>query len=604
MRESKRYITVFFYLILLLFMVGCEHDVSTMGQENEEEVLKEKVQIEIFARAKSYSLPPTRALESEVGKTPWILVFKGQGTGATFIEAVQAFEMISKRYVLLTGQPAGNKYQLLILANPLDQFYYGNASTGYDFNQAALLSKLTPGVTTYGEACSKLLTKPLDSNPLTTIPYSGDEETIPMSYRLEVDQIDNTTKIANTDGSSLLLARVVAKIVIVNKASNFILKGVTAVMNVPRQGELHDADGALMNNTANLTEYQYDAAYSLPLIKAETIATDVQSTEKFPIYMYESDVQNNTYLIIQGTYDNKDYYYKMSLLNSSLQAMDIERNHSYTFTINRAKGPGYDTVSDAKIAKPSNTGLDFEIMVDDSESYEILANNDYYLGVSNSVFIAYYSGENVKDYDAFSVITDCTKDFPDARTITDNKQEVSGAFQLSGPFKVPIVTSNGTNPVITPVTVGVTNQLMGYEEGIDDKKNAYITLKLGNLEKKVHIRQRKAISAGGSTLKFMPTNNTDPVVSEINYFCLTGQVEEGTDNPKEWIRLYSSAMPEGHTGEDHIIVEDGRIYVEVLPNTSATPRSGIVHLTTMASVGGVSVNSVQRIKLDITQLGK
>ena len=44
--------------------------------------------------------------------------------------------------------------------------------------------------------------------------------------------------------------------------------------------------------------------------------------------------------------------------------------------------------------------------------------------------------------------------------------------------------------------------------------------------------------------------------------------------------------------------------VEVLPNTSATPRSGIVHLTTMASVGGISVNSVQRIKLDITQLGK
>jgi hypothetical protein len=336
-------------------MAGCEHDVSTIGQENEEEALKEKVQIEIFARAKSYSLPPTRALESEVGKTPWILVFKGQGAGATFIEAVQAFEMINKRYVLLTKQPAGNKYQLLILANPLDQFYYGNASTEYDFNQAALLSKLTPGVTTYGEACSKLLTKPLGSNPLTTVPYSGDEETIPMSHRLEVDQIDNTTKIANTDGSSLLLTRVVAKIVIVNKASNFILKGVTAVMNVPRQGKLHDADGILMNNTTNLTEYRYDAAYSLPVVKAETIATDVQSTEKFPIYMYESDVQNNTYLIIQGTYDNKDYYYKMSLLNSSLQAMDIERNHSYTFTINRAKGPGYDTVSDAKTAKPSNT---------------------------------------------------------------------------------------------------------------------------------------------------------------------------------------------------------------------------------------------------------
>lgn len=124
------------------------------------------------------------------------------------------------------------------------------------------------------------------------------------------------------------------------------------------------------------------------------------------------------------------------------------------------------------------------------------------------------------------------------------------------------------------------------------------------MEKKFHIRQRKAISSGGSILKFMPTDNADLVVSEINHFCLTGQVEEGIDNPKEWIRLYSSVMPEGHTGEDHIIVEDGKIYVEVLPNTNATSRTGIVHLTTMTSVGGVSVNSVQRIKLDITQLGQ
>ncbi len=68
MRESKRYITVFFYLILLLFMVGCEHDVSTMGQENEEEVLKRKSANRDFCQGKIVLLPPTRALESEVGK--------------------------------------------------------------------------------------------------------------------------------------------------------------------------------------------------------------------------------------------------------------------------------------------------------------------------------------------------------------------------------------------------------------------------------------------------------------------------------------------------------------------------------------------------------
>ena len=71
--------------------------------------------------------------------------------------------------------------------------------------------------------------------------------------------------------------------------------------------------------------------------------------------------------------------------------MDLQRNHSYQFTIVTAKGPGYDTVEDAKASKPSNTALDYEISVDNRDSYEVVANNDFFLGVSNSVFIAYTS---------------------------------------------------------------------------------------------------------------------------------------------------------------------------------------------------------------------
>lgn len=602
MREIKRNITSFFYLILLLIVTGCEHDVNVTAQQNEEEPSdeKEKVKIEIFTRANSYSLPSTRAAEDEVGKTPWVLVFKGQGAGATFIEAAQAFEAVSKRYVLLTEQTDGSKYQLLIFANPTDKFYYGDNSTECDFNESGFLSKLTPGVTTYGDACARLFTKPLSSLPLNILPYSGAQETIPMSYLLEVDNIDSTTKIANADGTSLMLTRVLAKIVIVNQASDFTLKGVTAVMNVPRQGELHDADGVLMNNTTNLTEYRSDDTYSTSLVTAETVSGG-QSTESTPIYMYESGTQNNTYLIIQGTFEGQDYYYKMVLVDSNVQYMDIKRNRSYTFTIKKAKGRGYDTVNDAKLAKPSNTDLDFELKVDDSSSYEIVANNDYYLGVSNSVFIAYHNTSPAANYDAFEVITDCTKDFADARSITDNRAEADWAFSLIGPEKIPIVTSSTTTPVMTSVSVQITDWLKYYEEGINDRKNACITLKLGNLEKKVHIRQRSAIPTGGSTLKFMPDANTDPSGNEVSYFCLTGQVEEGDDSPKDWIRLYSSAMPDTHTGEERVIVEDGKIYIKVLPNATSKKRNGIVHLTTVASPNGVSVNAVQRIKLDITQ---
>ena len=115
------------------------------------------------------------------------------------------------------------------------------------------------------------------------------------------------------------------------------------------------------------------------------------------------------------------------------------------------------------------------------------------------------------------------------------------------------------------------------------------------MEKEVHIRQRKAVPAAGSTLQLMPTENSNSEVYEINYFCLTGEVDESAKN---WIRLYSSVMPEEHTGEERIIVEDGKIYIK------ADSRNGIVHLTTMASSVKTGISNVQRIKIDVTQLGQ
>ena len=73
-----------------------------------------------------------------------------------------------------------------------------------------------------------------------------------MSYLLEVDKVDNTTKIEKSDGSSLMLLRAVAKIVVVNEASNFELEGVSAVANVPRQGQLHNLiPASIMGNAGN-----------------------------------------------------------------------------------------------------------------------------------------------------------------------------------------------------------------------------------------------------------------------------------------------------------------------------------------------------------------
>ena len=597
-------------LTFLMLTASCEHETLLVENPERETVAEEKVQIEIFTRVNSYRLPATRGLEDEetVGKTPWVFVFKGAGGNARLIEGVQAFEMIKKRYVLLTKQADDSKYQLLILANPQVEFYYGDAVNGYEFNMEKLLGKMKPGVVILSEVCENLLTEPLATPALAVMPFNYSGATIPMSYLLEVDRVDNTNQIANADGSPLLLVRSIAKMTVTNKAVNFELKGITAVVNVPRQGQLHNWGNSIMDNTSNLTEYRTDAGYSAPLITPETV-NDWQQTENSPVYLYESGMQNNTYLILQGTYEGKDYYYKMALIGNGKHMLDILRNHAYAFTINTVNGPGYDTVADAKASKASNVDIDYSILIDDSNTYEVVANNDYYLGVSNSVFIA-YTDEN-KDHEAFEFITDCKTDFPEAKTIRDNENMLAGGvFGLRKPIDglIPIVNQETTDPRKTAVEVYVSNWLKWYEDtqyyqGVR-RDNAYITLKLGNLVKSVHIRQRDALPAGGTTLKYMPTGNTDVAVHEMNYYCLSAFVEKGSDNPPAWIKLRPSTGA-ARDDTENITVDDGKIHIEVLPNVASAPRTGIIYLVTIRDPdGSVGSHVTQRIKVSVTQLGK
>lgn len=605
MRKIIIHINYLFLLAILLFVTSCEHEV--LISEDPEEIVDEKVRIEIFTRADSYKLPVTKGLNDEntVGITPWILVFKGnEKASATFVEAVQAFELIGKRYVLLTRQPSGTKYHLLILANPQSEFYYGDADSGYEFKTESFTTSLKVDVTTLSEACSNLLTEPLAIPSQPVVPYSGEGETIPMSYLLEVDEINNLTRIENTDGSSLLLSRVVAKIAIVNAASNFDFTGITAIVNVPRQGQLHKSDDAVYN-ISGLTELRYDASYSSPLIVTSAVSGG-QSTADKPIYLYESPVSNNTYFIIQGTYEGHNYFYKMAIVDDNLTLMSLERNKLYTFTINKVHGPGFDTVADAKVSKPSNTALDYSVLVDDSNTYEIIANNDYYLGVSNSVFFAYTN--ETAEYEAFRVITDCKTIFPNSNKISDERSLADYAYRLVSPFGISIAGAGSSDPNVTPVNVEVKNYLQFYDEfqsnqeGTALRQNAYITLKLGNLEKQIHINQRKAINAGGETIQYMPTTNRDPQYRKVNYTCLSGYVEDNAVySPKNWIKLRPSSGEE-RNDTDNITVDDGAIFIEVLPNPGTDTRNGIVYLTTIDN-NSSSGMATQRIKIDITQLG-
>ena len=60
------------------------------------------------------------------------------------------------------------------------------------------------------------------------------------------------------------------------------------------------------------------------------------------------------------------------------------------------------------------------------------------------------------------------------------------------------------------LTKPLSNPLLGslsYSDTHLNYPHEFITLKTGNLEKEVHIRQREAVPATGSTLQLMPTGN-------------------------------------------------------------------------------------------------
>lgn len=183
------------------------------------------------------------------------------------------------------------------------------------------------------------------------------------------------------------------------------------MMNAPKQGMFYNLTGILQQNigAGNLIEYrESDEQYSADIVEAEMITATEQSTKTNPLYLYESHTQtNDTYLIIRGTYKGGTYFYKMAFVDDDLNVLSILRNTEYVFTITSVRGEGFATVADAKKSLASNTNLDFTVLVRDDSSYEMMSNNEYYLGVSNSHFEVYAPAGTGETYTAVTLITDC-----------------------------------------------------------------------------------------------------------------------------------------------------------------------------------------------------
>lgn len=544
-------IHIIYLLVLLTFFSACSIKEEVPGEPVT--IGETKVRFELFTKAGTYGLPVSRAGENEsvVDQQPWVLVFLGTGGTASFVEAVQAELYNGKTYVYLEEQ-AGN-CQLLILANSPSRFYMNGV--GYAYTADNFVNTLRGRDLDY--ACRNLLTEAL-IDPQYTVPYIGQK--LPMSDLVNLSKIDASVTIPN-----IQLKRIVGKIVVENMDADFVLEGITVVTNVAKNSKLHNLTDALEQNIGadNLVEYRKDDSYALNIVDAEEIVTGGQTTKNNPLYVYEThSLSNDTYLVIRGHYKGESFFYKMALVNNDQHVLDILRNTEYIFTITSVRGRGFISMADAKASLASNTNLDYSILVQEESSYEIVSNNEYYLGVTNSHFEIYASAASGTAYVAFSLITDCKSESIGERTIT-----ATSGLRIVSPV-------DGMIPVSTTLPSQVKIEMLaGFTSG-------EIELRLGNLRKTVTVKRREQVTSSGTIISSFIDDG----------YYISAYVEDYVNH--SWLKL-GPEEGEVRNDPDYIYVDNGKIKLYVEKNTSGN-REGVVYVS-------VGKGITQRIKVYITQ---
>ena len=542
---------IIYLLVLLTFFSACSIKEEVPGEPVT--IGETKVRFELFTKAGTYGLPVSRTGENEsvVDQQPWVLVFLGTGGTASFVEAVQAELYNGKTYVYLEEQ-AGN-CQLLILANSPSRFYMNGV--GYAYTADNFVNTLRGRDLDY--ACRNLLTEAL-IDPQYTVPYIGQK--LPMSDLVNLSKIDASVTIPN-----IQLKRIVGKIVVENTDADFVLEGITVVTNVAKNSKLHNLTDALEQNIGadNLVEYRKDDSYALNIVDAEEIVTGGQTTKNNPLYVYEThSLSNDTYLVIRGHYKGESFFYKMALVNNDQHVLDILRNTEYIFTITSVRGRGFISMADAKASLASNTNLDYSILVQEESSYEIVSNNEYYLGVTNSHFEIYASAASGTAYVAFSLITDCKSESIGERTIT-----ATSGLRIVSPV-------DGMIPVSTTLPSQVKIEMLaGFTSG-------EIELRLGNLRKTVTVKRREQVTSSGTIISSFIDDG----------YYISAYVEDYVNH--SWLKL-GPEEGEVRNDPDYIYVDNGKIKLYVEKNTSGN-REGVVYVS-------VGKGITQRIKVYITQ---
>lgn len=548
---------VFFISVIATIFSGCAKD--ELGGAYYEPLPEGKVRLTLNTNMGSFNKPiKTRAGvadENNMGDKVWAFVLeKLESTSSDYtLRVIEQLDMNESGDVNIIANRTTNPVTIVLLANAPNKYVDENG-----VEQDFTLENLSH-ITSYSELKQTLNTATLAS-PALSVPYTPDGA-IPMS-----GDIDLPTGI-NTSLSSLTiqLQRIVAKISVETELDiNKFELLMASVCNAPRSGWLLSPKTLWRDNSANLTNYNYNdiGCVAIQIDSKQTTATN-------PIYIYESRAEEQTAVIVEGIYGGNKYFYKLAMTSdySVIGGTDTQlkpknfyyRNFAYKYIITSVTGDGYSTFQEACDGAPSNN-IKSAIDVIDLTSHDIIDNGEYFLGVSNSEYIIYATGGRS------NLI---------AVTLSSGGNP---ALLLSG-----TVTASEGITITKGATFGY--PLTGNEVEIsvtDDFSIGTITIKMGNLKKTIAVSREY-------TTPFDGRNITKFGTSEY----VAGKIESVSDNSlRDWIGV--SPMAKGTDfGRRDIVNNNGGIYIHLGVNwdksNGIAGRKATLYLSRKTNAGRVKV---------------
>lgn len=574
---------ILLYMALVFALVSCvEESIVIDGGSNQQ-----RVRLLVNTGSGEFSTPTTRVLanENQLNQNLWVLVFNGSDYNATFVEAAQAQQGTGadtgKYFISLSNTNAPRV--LVVIANASDLVQAQIAAlSGATITQAMNILR-------YGDPTSLPIAGniTLTAPAQTSMPFVEPSPlAIPMSALLFMASGITQSSAISSDGTStgdaLLLRRITSKVVVDASAvyNQFKLLGVSASL-APRTGSLVPSQiGGIISNVGYLTNYQKDNLTTLVSIATPSDATTNNSVSA-PLYLYESTVAQGTAIIVKGEYRGTIGYYRLRFQNPLTAAIDVTRNHLYTFNILSVATAGYPTLNAAMIATDNSTQITAQITVTDLTGHEIVDNGSYYLSVSNSEVIIYNSST-------------ASQSFSNIVTVTTNATATMLGGINTSAISPPIISGGGSMAI---TNTGVASQLtlstgagnigsttinisaLSADFTQQNSSTGTITLSVGNLLKTIKVTRRPYLNVSG--IEKLPGDN----------FTSGTVVAQGTNN-----FLSLSYNGNDDTSSTSVVVpgSGGSLYL-----------TAPMYIATSARVGGIAFamrnNNDGRVKLFVGQ---